>query len=109
MEAVLDSQARDLARRVQAGAEPLRLDRGTRRELFAGDAVREADVVLDARAGTGLSTGGDRVERHGVESFRGSVHRGREAGRTASHDDEVEHVSGRWPERESEMLGELAG
>ena len=50
VEAVLDAQARDLARRVEAGAEAQGLDRGPRRELLARDAVREADVVLDARA-----------------------------------------------------------
>ena len=39
LEPVLHTQAHDLAWRVQAGTEALRLDRGTRRELLAGDAV----------------------------------------------------------------------
>ena len=50
VEAVLDAQAGDLARRVEPRAEPHGLDRGALREVFARDAVREADVVLDARA-----------------------------------------------------------
>ena len=108
LEAVLDSQAGNLARSVQPRAEPLRLDGRSRRELFAGDAVREPDVVLDARAGTRLAAGRDRVERDGVEPLGGPVHRGGQAGGTAAHHDEVEHVPRRLAEREPEVFGELA-
>ena len=95
MEAVLDAQAGDLARRVEPRAEPLRLDRGPRREVLARDAVREADVVLDPRAGAGLPADGDRVERHGVEPLGRAVDRGGEAGRSGADDDEVEQVARR--------------
>ena len=108
MKAVLDAQPRDLARGVEPGAEAHRLDRGARDEVFTGDAVREPDVVLDARAGAGLAAGGDGVERDGRESLRGSVHRRRESGGPGADDDEVAHVARHRPVREPEMLGELA-
>ena len=73
-------------------------------QLLAGDAVGEADVVLDERAGARLAAGGDRVERHRVEALGRAVDRRGQPGRPAAHDHEVERVAGRRLEREPEVL-----
>lgn len=59
---LVDSKARDLARSVEAGAEPLCLGGRPRSQLLTGDAVREPDVVLDPRAGAGLPANDHRVD-----------------------------------------------
>src|SRR5262249_10314859 len=50
VKAFFDPKARDRARRAEPGAESHRLDCRPGDEIVAGDAVRESDVVLDARA-----------------------------------------------------------
>ena len=51
-----------LGRDGEPGAELLRLEQRPLRELGAGDARREAEVVLDPRRGPGLAPGGGGVE-----------------------------------------------
>ena len=63
MVAVARVQADRLGRHADGGAELLGLDHGPVGQLRAGDAGREAEVVLDPRRGAGLPAGGDRVER----------------------------------------------
>ncbi len=74
------------------GAELLGLGVGAIRELLPGDAEREAQVVLDARARAGLPAGGAGVEHQHVEAFRGAVDRGGQAGGPGADDDDVAHV-----------------
>jgi hypothetical protein len=107
-EAVLHPQARDRTRRVESCPEALGLDRGARGELSTGDPVGEAHVVLDARAGAGLTTRVDRVERHRLESFGRAVDRGGQPSGAAADDDQVERVAGGRVERQPELFRELA-
>ena len=85
------------------------LDRGPGGQLLARDAVGEPDVVLDARAGAGLTAGADGIERHRLQALRCAVDGSGQPGRAGSHHDEVEEEAGRKVEREAEVLGELPG
>ena len=64
-----------LARGQQLGAELQRLPARPVGELLAGDAVGEAQVVLDPGALARLPAGGVRLDQHGVEPFGGAVDR----------------------------------
>ena len=75
----------------QARAKAPRLELRPLRQLAAGDAGGEAEVVLDPRRGAGLPAERDGVDRLGVEPFRGTVERGGQARRAAAHDHEVAH------------------
>ena len=69
------------------GSELLRLRDRTASESLTGDPGREAQVVLDLRAGASLATGGVRLEHQDVESFRGAIDRRGQACRSgANHD-----------------------
>ena len=78
------------ARTGQPGAELLGLHDGSLSEVAAGDSRRKPEVVLDPRAGSGLAAGRDHLHDQGVETFRRAVDAGRETGRPAADDDEVE-------------------
>ena len=94
---------------VRCGAELLRLHDGALGEVAAGDAGREAEVVLDPRAGPGLAADRDHLDAQRPQSLRRSVHRGREPGRTAADHDQVEAALGNAAERQPEVLGQVAG
>jgi hypothetical protein len=88
--------ARELDRAVEARqhrVEPARLQRRLARQLRAGDPGREAEVVLDPRARTGLAAGRPRLGHQRPQSLGPSVHGGREARGTAAEHDEVEPLA----------------
>ena len=89
-------------------AELLRLHERPLREVGAGDAGREAEVVLDPRAGAGLPAGRDPVDAQRSQSLGCAVHCGGEPGRSAADDDEVEAAIGQVPDGQAEVLGEHA-
>ena len=91
----------------ELGAELLGLQDGAVGQLGAGDAGREAEIVLDARRRPGLAAGGERVQRERVESLRRAVHRRREAGGAGADDDQVADLVLRARERQPEELREL--
>ncbi len=62
-----------LAREDHLGFEPSRLLDCALRELHAEEALREAEVVLDPRALTGLTTGSVSLDDDGAESLRRAV------------------------------------
>ncbi len=59
-------------------------------ELTSGDSGREADVILDPRARSGLAAGSDHIHSDCLQAFRGPVDGGCQASRSAADDDEVE-------------------
>ena len=59
------------------------------RELHAEEALREAEVVLDRRALTGLTTGSVSLDDDGAESLRRAVDRGRQPGGACTDDAQV--------------------
>ena len=77
----------DLLDRQQLGAEAARLVVRAAREVGAGEAVREAEVVLDPRALAGLAAGRLALHEHGAQPLGRAVHRRREPGRPAADDD----------------------
>src|SRR5207248_6134556 len=86
---VRDADARDRLRREDLHAEAPCLRHRAPRQVAAGEPGREAEVVLDARAGPRLPAGRFTLDEHGVESFGGAVDRGGEPSRPATDDDEV--------------------
>ena len=64
-------------------------------ELGAGDAVGEAEVVLDPARGPGLPARGHAFDEHGPQALRASVHRCAEAAGAPAHDHEVAEVARR--------------
>ena len=74
------------------GAEALGLEQRVPGQLRSRDAGREAEIVLDPRAGAGLTAGGDRVGGEHVEPFGRRVHRGGEPGGAGADHDEVVDV-----------------
>src|SRR6266545_2289773 len=79
----------DLSRDEDLRAELLRLIVGASRQLLAGDAEREAEIVLDARAGPRLPARCVPFDQHDVQAFRRRVHGRAEAGGSRADDDEV--------------------
>ena len=63
--AVAPVEGRRLGRHTELGAELARLDKRPVGELLAGQAGREAEVVLDSGRPLGLAPGGDGVQREG--------------------------------------------
>ncbi|HEY5845085.1 MAG TPA: hypothetical protein VIU87_27150, partial [Mycobacterium sp.] len=60
-------------------------------ELRSGDAVREAEIVLDPGALAGLTAGGRAFDEHGPQALRSPVDGGAETRRPrADHHDVVE-------------------
>ncbi len=85
----------DVAGADHLGAELHRLAARALGELRPGDAVGEAQVVLDARALTGLPAGRGALDQDRAQALGRGVHRGAEAGRTtADHDHVVELLGG---------------
>src|SRR5438477_357827 len=76
-------------------------------ELVAGDAGREAEVVLDPRGCPRLAARRLTLDHDRRQAFRRPVDRGREAGRPGAHD---HHVVGRvlGLGLEAEQLGDAA-
>ena len=72
-------------------AELFGLDEGAVREFLPRDSRGKAQVVLDARARSGLSPGRARLDHEHVEPLGGGVHGGREPRRSGSDDDEIVH------------------
>ncbi len=74
---------------LHVSAELLRLRERATGERLAGDAGREAEIVLDLRARAGLATGRVLLDDEHIEAFRCRVDGGRKARRTRADDDEV--------------------
>ena len=100
---------RDRARAGDDGAELLRLDRRPRRQVLPGDAGREPEVVLDPRAGAGLTADGDGVDRQRAQPLGRGVHRGRQPSRPGTDDDHVVATIRKCVDRHPELLGQLTG
>ena len=88
----VDLEGDGLACGDQLGPEFLGLPARSVRELVAGDAVGEAQVVLDAGTLPGLTAGGGALDQHGLESLRGAVDGGGQPGRSAADHDKVVEV-----------------
>ena len=71
------------------GAEALRLLQRPPRQLVAGDAGREPEVVLDPRRRARLPARRLALDHDRAQSLGGAVHRRREAGRPSSDDHRV--------------------
>ena len=74
------------ARHQDLGSEPPRLLQRAARELVAGDARREAEVVLDPRRRAGLAAGRLALDDDRAEALRGAVDRRREPRRPGADD-----------------------
>ena len=81
--------ARDRARDENLGAEPTRLLQRSTRELVAGDARRESEVVLDPGRRPGLAAWSLPLDDDRPQSLRCSVHRRGKTPRAGAHDDRV--------------------
>ena len=88
-------QADHVAGGEQLGAELDRLAAGPVGELRAGDAVGEAEVVLDPAALPGLAAGRRALDQHGAQALGGAVDGRAEPGRAAADDDQVVEVGRR--------------
>src|SRR5262249_60629528 len=95
----LAEEARRRTRHGELGPELLGLYEGPAGQLLPGHAGREAEVVLDARARSGLAAGRARFQDEGVEALGCGVHRRRESRGSRSDDDDVAHGGGIVPER----------
>ena len=82
-------QAHRCRRGGEADAELDRLQPGPLRELASGDAGGKAEVVLDPGRGPCLTTGGDCLDRLGVEALRSGVDGGGKTGGSGAHNDYV--------------------
>ena len=99
-------EADDVAGQHHLGAEPGRLRHRAVGEVGAGEALGEAEVVLDRRALPGLAARGVALDDDGLQPLGGGVHRGGEAGRAGADDAEVvERLLG--PGAQAERVGEL--
>ena len=81
--------ARDLPGHEDLGAEPPRLLQGSARQLGAGHAGGEAEVVLDARRRAGLAAGRLALDHDRPQTLGRAVDGGRKAGRAGADDDRV--------------------
>jgi hypothetical protein len=70
-------------------AEFFCLGDGAARELQAGDASRETNVVLYLRARARLPTGKVSFDHDGVQAFRSRVNRRRQPGWTTTNDGDI--------------------
>ncbi len=108
MVSVREPETRGGDRHGDTGAEALRLKGGTLYKFAAGDARREADVVLDPRGRAGLATDGRRVHEDRSEALGGRVNRGTEACRSGAEYQHVRQVGRCTRRSEVERLGDLA-
>jgi hypothetical protein len=76
----------------QVRPELLGLEERAVGQVLPGDAHREAEVVLDARARSGLAARRAGLEHQHVEPLGGRVDRGGQPGRPRAHHHEVVHV-----------------
>src|SRR5205823_11377506 len=74
----------------EASREDPRLLIGALRELRAGDAAREPEVVAYQRAGGGLAANRLALDDERAQTLRRGIDRGGEPGRTRSDHDHVE-------------------
>ena len=91
VEALLERDRDRLAGEDDRRAELPRLDRRPLRELPAGEARGEAQVVLDPGRRCRLPAGGDRFQRHRREPLRRAVDRGGETRRPGADHEQVGH------------------
>src|SRR5579875_1807714 len=103
--AVRGEQGLRLTGGANPGPELLGLQEAPRRELGAAQAGREAEVVLDSRAGGGLAAHGDAVEQQGAQTFGGPVDGGGQPSGTGADDYDVHRVAVARMPGEAEMLG----
>ena len=103
----VDRDAGHFERHEHLGAEPLCLRDRAPGQLAAADAGREAEIVLDLRAGARLPARRMPIEQQRPQSLGGAVHRGGEPGRSGAHDHEVVEIARRG-QRSAEALGHLA-
>ncbi len=68
------------------GAELLRLGEGAAGQRLPGNSGGETEIILDARAGAGLSAEGAGIQHHHRETFRRRIDRGRKTRRAAADD-----------------------
>ena len=101
-------QRRGGARGAEVSAELLRLHKGSLSQVAARDPGGEPEVVLDPRAGAGLTAGCDAVDAQGSEPLGGAVDGGGQSGRAAADDDEVEATLGQVADGQAEVLGQRA-
>ena len=78
-------------------------------QLGAADALGEARVVADHRAGPGLAADGLVLDDHGPQAFGGRVDRGGEPGRARADYRHVEDLLGGDRRHQAEGVGDLAG
>ena len=79
-------------RKDELGPEEQRLLPGAKCQLAAADAVREAQVVADHRARSGLAPDRLRLDDEGAQSFGGAVDRGGKPRRSRPEDGEIEDL-----------------
>ena len=92
----------------ELGAEAVGLEEGALGELVAGEALGEAEIVLDARAGAGLAADGVGLDDKGAQAFGGAVDARGEPGGTGADDDDVVESSLAWVRRPM-RVGEFRG
>ncbi len=98
----------DLRREDDLGAELLGLHEGAAGQRLAGDAGREAEIVLDPGAGPGLAAVALGVENGDRQALGGGVDGGGEPGGAGAHHRDVEHLAARRPPGHAEGAAELA-
>src|SRR6202011_223890 len=107
VESILDTQACNFTGADQPCSQPLSLDRRSGRQVTPRDAIRESGIVLDARAGTGLTARTNGVKRDGVKTFRGPVHRGGEARWPHADHNKIKGSAGDGMVGKSHLVGKL--
>ena len=105
--AVLSRQALGLAHVQERGAEGPGLPPGLLRQPGAADALGEAGVVADHRAGPGLAADGLMLDDHGPQAFGGRADRGGEPGRARADHRHIEDLPGRDRCHDAEGVGDL--
>ena len=83
------SQLADLVSKQEIGAEALGLGGRAAGQILAGEAGREAEVVLDAGAHAGLTAGGMALDDGSAQPFRCAVDGRGQAGWSTADDDQV--------------------
>ena len=89
------------------GAELLRLHEGAPGQRLAGNAGRESQVVLDARAGAGLAAERARVEHDDRKAFGSRIDGGGETGGPGADDRDIEDAVGVIDAPHAEALRQL--
>ena len=103
-DAFVDPETSDVSRHGDARAEALRLQQRVAGQFGAGDASREAEIVLDPRAGACLASRRQAFEDDDIQTFGGAVDRCSEPRGTGTDDDQIVHlgrIESRCPGRRS--------